>query len=82
MCNACYICWDFQVFTLKCRSSLPNPDGPLSKVTLSEGILLSNKDILEAEDNCLMSSGNTSGRGHSHGPYEHFTIDEKAKYVV
>ena len=27
-------------FTLTCKFSLPNPDGPISKVVPSEGILL------------------------------------------
>ena len=67
-------------FTLKRRSSLPSPDGPLSKVVPSEGILFANKEVLEVEDNCHVPSGSSaSGSGHSHGPYKYFTTDEKAK---
>ena len=69
-------------FTLKRKSSLPSPDGPLSKVVPSEGISLANKEVkevLELEDNCHVPSGNASGSGHSRGPYEHLTADEKAK---
>ena len=69
-------------FTLKRRSFLPSPDGPLSKVIPAEGILLANKEVLEAEDNCHIPSarGNgASGSGHSRGLYRHFTSDEKAK---
>ena len=65
--------------TLKRRSSLPNPDGPLSKVVPSEGILLANKEVLEAEDNCHVPSDNASGSGRSRGPYKHFTTNEKVK---
>ena len=64
-------------FTLKHMSSLPSPDDPLSKVVPSEGISLANKEVLEAEDNCLVPSGNASGSSHSHGRHEHFTIDKK-----
>ena len=46
-------------FTLKRRSFLPSPDGRLSKVVPS-GILLANKELLEAEDNFQVPSGNTS----------------------
>ena len=34
---------------------------------------------MEAEDNCHMPSGNTSGCGCSREPYKHLTTDEKAK---
>ena len=49
---------------------VPSPDGPLSKVVPSEGILLANKEVKEVleEDgmvppNCSNTSGN-----HTHGP--------------
>ena len=69
-------------FTLKHRSSLPSPHGPLSKVVPSEGISLANKEakeVLEAEDYCHVPSGNSSGSGYSRGLYEHLSTDEKAK---
>ena len=66
-------------FTLTCKSSvLPSPDGPLSKVVPSEGILLAKKvkEVLEG-DGMVLLNGNTSGK-HTREPYEHFTPDEKA----
>ena len=69
-------------FTLKRKSFLPSPDGPLSKVVPSKGISFANKEVkevLKEEDNCHMPSGKASKSGHSHGLYEHFTTDEKAK---
>ena len=64
---------------LKCRSSSPSPDSFLPKVVHSEGISLANKEILEVEDNCHMPNGKASKSGHSRGPYEHFTTNEKVK---
>ena len=56
-------------FTLKrrlYRSFLPSPDDPLSKVVPSEGILFANNEVLDAEDNCHVPSGNgASGSGHT-----------------
>ena len=65
-------------FTLM-RKSLPSPDGTLSKVVPSEGILLANKEVKEVleGDGVVPPNGNTSGN-HARGPYEHFTPDEKA----
>ena len=31
------------------------------------------------KDRCRVPSGNASGSGHSRGPYEHLTANEKAK---
>ena len=65
-------------FTLM-RKSLPSPDGPLSKVVPSEGILFANKEVKEVleGDSMVPLNGNMSGN-HTRGPYEHFTPDEKA----
>ena len=45
------------------RKSLPSPDGPLSKVVPSEGILLANKEVKEVleGDGMVPPNGNTSG---------------------
>lgn len=63
-------------FSLK-RSTLPNPNGPLSKVLPSEGIKSANTVVEEVlkENNSQNKAGGTGSRG----TYEHFTADEKAK---
>ena len=73
-CNTRCVCWNLKYFTLKRRSSLPNHAGPLSKAVLSKGILPTCK-----QGSIGSGSGNASGSGHSRGPYEHFTTNEKAK---
>ena len=62
--------------------SLQSPDGPLSKVVPSEGILLANKEVKEVleGDGMVPPNGNTSGN-HTRGPYEHFTPNEKAAEI-
>ena len=69
-------------FTLKRRSSMPNPDVSLSKVVPSEEIhyLQTRKYWKRKIIATSQLSGNTSGSGYSRGPYEHFTIDDKYKY--
>ena len=71
-------------FTLTRKPSLPKPDGPLSKVVPSVGILLASKEVKEVleGDGLVAPSGSTNlGTSgiHTRGPYEHFTTDEKAK---
>ena len=60
------------------RKSLPSPDGPLSKVVPSEGILLTNKEVKEVLEGdaygIVPPNSNTSGN-HTRG---HFIPDEKA----
>ena len=81
--NECYVCWNFKYFTgLPYQLQSPVLMTPLSKVFPSEEISPANKkvkEVLEAEDNCHVPRGNTSGSSHSRAPYKHFTTDEKAK---
>ena len=53
-------------FTLKHGSSLPSPDGSLSKVVPFENKEV--KELLEVGDNCHVPSGNASGSSYSLGP--------------
>ena len=62
MINTQNVWWDFKAFTLTCKSFLPKPDGPTSRVVFSEETLLVDmevKKVLEGES-LVPSSGNLS----------------------
>ena len=66
-------------FTLKRRSSLATLTAFCLKYSLLREYFACKQGSIESEDNCHVPSDNGSGSSHTRGPYEHFTIDNKAK---